>query len=116
MGVEVPRAAWRIWRQLLEAHPERPSTARVVWRSLRGKTEIRRFTIVSHHFMSRSEIETPIGKSRLEQCVFRVPLPDGTLMSMCEFNACGHRAKFYQGLSAESVSDFTYSRSSSGYS
>lgn len=114
MGVEVPRAAWRIWRQLLEAHPERPSTARVAWRCLRGDTKFRRFTVVSHHFMSRVEIETPLGESRLQQCVFRVPLPDGTLMSMCEFNACGHRDRFYQGVSAASVTNFTYKRSLPG--
>jgi len=114
MGLQVPGVAWRIWRRLLEAYPARPSTARVAWRCLRGETKIRRFTIVSHHFMSRAEIETPLGEARLQQCVFRVPLPDGKLMSMCEFNACRHRDRFYQGVSAASVTDFTYRRAPPG--
>jgi hypothetical protein len=98
MGFGVPRAAWRIWRGFSEAYSQQLSSPQFAWRWLLGKAEIRRFTIVSHHFMSRTEIATPVGQSRLEQCVLRVALPDGELMSMCEFNACGHRERFYQKL------------------
>jgi hypothetical protein len=56
---------------------------------------VNRFTVVNHHFMSRDEIQTPIGQERSEHCVFRIPV-NGRLMSMCEFNANGHRDEFYR--------------------
>ncbi len=44
--------------------------------------------------MSNDETKTSLGHERLDQCVFRVPV-NGSLMSMCEFNANGHRDEYY---------------------
>jgi hypothetical protein len=56
--------------------------------------------IVSHHFMSREEIETPLGQERLGRCVFHVPIGD-KLVSMCEVNALGVRDEYYERIVAE---------------
>jgi hypothetical protein len=53
--------------------------------------------LVSHHFMSREELETPLGRERLAHCVFQVPV-DGELVSMCEVNALGVRERYYAQL------------------
>ena len=52
------------------------------------------FLFVSHHFMSRAQLETPLGQERVKQCVFHVPV-NGELVSMCEVNALGIREQFY---------------------
>ena len=41
------------------------------------------------------KIQTSLGRDRLEQCVFRVPV-NGDVMSMCEFNANGYRDEQYR--------------------
>lgn len=56
----------------------------------------RYFCIVSHHFMSASEIETPLGQERLAACAFRVPV-GGRLEPMCAVNALGIRERYYAG-------------------
>ncbi len=52
------------------------------------------FCIVSHHFMSRDELETPRGQERLDACAFKVPV-NGRLEAMCSVNALGLRESFY---------------------
>lgn len=61
-----------------------------------GSLRPRYFCIVSHHFMSRDELSTPLGRERLETCAFRVPI-DGRLESMCAVNALGLRESFHRG-------------------
>lgn len=61
-----------------------------------GSWRPRYFCIVSHHFMSRDELSTPLGRERLDSCAFRVPI-DGRLESMCAVNALGLRESFYRG-------------------
>ena len=53
------------------------------------------FLFVVHNFMSAGELNTPLGKERLDACVFKLPV-DGKLVSMCEMNATDLRAKLDQ--------------------
>ena len=68
------------------------------WRAARelaaGRLRTHGFLFVSHHFMSRAQLETPIGQERVQQCVFTVPV-NGELVSMCEVNALGIRERYY---------------------
>lgn len=64
---------------------------------LTGRAHVHGLAIVSHHFMSRAQLDTPIGQERLEQCVFHVAI-DGEAHSMCEVNATGLRDAFYAQL------------------
>jgi hypothetical protein len=64
---------------------------------VRGRVQLQGLAIVSHHFMSREEIETPLGEERLRHCVFHVPI-NGELVSMCEVNAQGLRERLYAQL------------------
>ena len=75
---------------------------RLVWRWLRGQVHVHYLNIISHHFMSQAEIETPLGQERLDLCAFQVPIGD-TLMSMCEVNALGIRNRYYAEISTEHV-------------
>ncbi|MCU0627033.1 MAG: radical SAM protein, partial [Gemmatimonadaceae bacterium] len=61
---------------------------RGAWRLATGRATATPLVVVSHHFMSREELETPVGRERLAHCVFHVPV-DGELVSMCEVNALG---------------------------
>jgi len=72
---------------------------RLAWRLFRGHASAHHFQIVSHHFMSRDEIETPLGQQRLGMCVFKVPV-GGRLVSMCEVNALGVRDRYYDDILA----------------
>ena len=71
------------------------------WRGARrlaaGDVRVDPLTLVSHHFMSREELETPAGRERLDHCVFLVPV-DGEMVSMCEVNATGVRERYYAQL------------------
>ncbi len=73
------------------------------WRALRelqkGTLKAHGFLFVSHHFMSREQLETPIGQERVKHCVFQVPI-NGTLTSMCEVNALGIREAYYAEITA----------------
>jgi uncharacterized radical SAM superfamily Fe-S cluster-containing enzyme len=62
-----------------------------------GRARVTPLVLVSHHFMSRAELETPLGQERLAHCVFHVPV-DGELVSMCEVNALGVRERYYAQL------------------
>jgi len=53
---------------------------------------IRPWILVVHGFMNREELSTPLGRDRLEACVFRVPV-DGRMVSMCELNATDLRLR-----------------------
>ena len=64
---------------------------------LTGRLRIESLVIVSHHFMSSQELETPLGRERLSHCVFHVAI-DGELVSMCEANAAGRRDAYYDRL------------------
>jgi hypothetical protein len=77
--------------------PEKPWA--FVSKVVRGRAKLYHFQIVSHHFMSREEIETPLGRERLDLCVFRVPVGD-KLVSMCEVNALGVRDRYYEDIRA----------------
>lgn len=50
------------------------------------------FLFVIHNFMSPGELTTKEGQERLDACIFKVPV-DGKMISMCEMNATGIRAK-----------------------
>jgi len=67
-----------------------------------ARTRLRPLAIVSHHFMDRGELATPLGRERVDACVFRVPL-DGRMVSMCEVNALGLRERYYEGLGSKSA-------------
>ena len=66
---------------------------------LTGRLKLNGFMLASHHFMSREEIETPLGQERLSMCIFHVPV-NGELVSMCEANAMGVRDAYYEELRA----------------
>ena len=68
------------------------------WRLATRTAAIAPLALVSHHFMSRKEIETPLGRDRLKHCVFCVPV-NGEVISMCEVNARGIREEYYASLS-----------------
>jgi hypothetical protein len=50
-----------------------------------GRLRADSFCVVSHHFMDRETLAGRVGKERLANCVFRVPI-DGRMASMCEVN------------------------------
>lgn len=60
-----------------------------------GRARVGSFTVTSHHFMSRRELDTPTGRERLAACVFRVPVGD-ELVPMCTVNATGLRQRLYE--------------------
>ena len=68
-------------------------------RLLSGRAQAHHFNIVSHHFMSAADVESPLGRERLDLCVFRVPVGEH-LLSMCEVNALGVRDRFYDDIRA----------------
>jgi hypothetical protein len=61
-----------------------------------SRVRVGAFTLASHHFMSRDEIDTPVGRERLSACAFRVPV-GGRMISMCEVNAGDWRETVYAG-------------------
>jgi hypothetical protein len=73
------------------------SATRGLTRVLARSVDVRPLVLVSHHFMSRAQLETPTGRERLAHCVFLVPV-DGALVSMCEVNATGIREGYYAQL------------------
>ncbi|MBI1852244.1 MAG: radical SAM protein [Planctomycetes bacterium] len=83
----------RHWLRRLDAqHPFR-FAARV----LAGRVKLGGLMIMSHHFMSREQAESPLGQERIRLCVFKVPYGN-RLVSMCEANALGVREAHYQDL------------------
>lgn len=69
-----------------------PQLLRVARRAGIGRP--RYVCIVSHHFMSAPETQTPLGRERLSACAFRVPV-EGRLEPMCAVNALGLRERQY---------------------
>ncbi len=69
-----------------------------------GRAQINYLNIISHHFMSRDEIDTSHGQERLQACVFRVPL-NGEMVSMCSINAKGYRKDYYEQLKKNNPRD-----------
>jgi molybdenum cofactor biosynthesis enzyme MoaA len=53
---------------------------------------VRPWALVVHSFMNREELSTPLGRERLDACVFRVSV-DGRMVSMCELNATDLRLR-----------------------
>jgi hypothetical protein len=74
----------------------------LAWDLARGRVRLDGFSIVSHHFMSRAEISSPVGEERLAACAFKLPV-DGRMVSMCEVNAGGVREAFYAGQRTEAL-------------
>ena len=79
---------------------------------IRDWPRINPFLFVVHNFMSPAEINSPLGKERLDACVFKLPV-DGKLVSMCEMNATDLRAKLDQRqIKAQSSSSDCHSTTS----
>jgi 7,8-dihydro-6-hydroxymethylpterin dimethyltransferase len=114
IAVRSPRLAIELPRLLVHWVDRfaRGDRARFVARWLRGDVRVSYLNVVSHHFMSASELETPLGRERLDLCAFQVPLGD-RLMSMCEVNARGVRDRYYAALAARTEPDAAQVRSSS---
>ena len=91
---DVPRYLAHLARRI---DPDRPLG--FICRLLAGRATVHNLVIASHHFMSRQEIETALGRERLTCCVFHVPVGD-TLVPMCEVNALGVRERHYADLAA----------------
>jgi hypothetical protein len=85
------------WHQAAKMDPGHPG--RMARRLLTGKARAVHFNIVSHHFMSRDQVDTAEGRERMDLCVFRVPIGDN-LVSMCEVNATGMRDAYYEDIRA----------------
>jgi len=79
------------------------SAGRLICAWLLGRIRIHYVNIVSHHFMSRTEIETSLGQERIDACVFKVPI-NGSLVSMCEVNAMGIRERYYESIQLNRLS------------
>jgi molybdenum cofactor biosynthesis enzyme MoaA len=60
---------------------------------------VRPWVLVVHGFMNPEELSTPLGRERLEACVFRVPV-GGRMVSMCELNATELRLQLNREQSA----------------
>jgi len=58
------------------------------------KLRLRPLALIVHAFMSRDELETPLGMERLEACSFKVPI-NGEMVSMCKVNATDLRTSTY---------------------
>jgi len=56
------------------------------------KLQVHPFSVVVHHFMDKSMLDTDEGRERLDSCVFRVPV-DGEMVPMCTFNGAEMRAE-----------------------
>lgn len=97
-GFVLRRLPGYFWHWLDRLNPEAPLTA--LRELLSGRLRVQPLVIVSHHFMSKDEIESDEGQARLAHCVFHVPV-NGELVSMCEVNALGIRDEYYAQLVAE---------------
>lgn len=87
----VPYATW--WLRRIDG----ASAFRGLRRLVTGRTKMHGLMFCSHHFMSREEIETPVGKERLDLCIFHTAVGD-RIVSMCEANALGVRDQYYEDL------------------
>ncbi len=90
-----------LWHWLRRIDPKSPS--RAIRDIVAGRLTTHGFVFVSHHFMSRTQLETPLGQERVKHCVFQVPI-NGTLTSMCEVNALGIREAYYAQITSRPAS------------
>nr|MDJ0790090.1 hypothetical protein [Myxococcota bacterium] len=74
---------------------------RFALRWIRGRERVAYLNLVSHHFMSADELDTPKGRERLDACAFQASI-DGELVPMCAVNARGIRDELYASLRGES--------------
>lgn len=75
--------AYAVYRASAESRALRSMLAAL----LRGRRlRLRPQMVVVHKFMGADEIDTDLGRERLQACVFRVPV-DGQMVSMCQVNA-----------------------------
>lgn len=74
-----------------------PAFVRLLRRA--GSFRANYFCIVSHHFMSATEMKTAQGEERLAACAFRVPI-SGRLVPMCAVNALNLREAYYRQISS----------------
>ena len=86
--------AWRRLRCLSAGKPWR-----FIADILRRRTTVRYLNIVTHHFMSRDELDSPLGQERASMCAFRVPI-GAEMRSMCEVNATGIRERYYDSIAS----------------
>lgn len=82
----LPYGLYRLWGERAWWGPllARPWTLATV--------RIRPLMLVVHKFMSPNDLNTELGRERLEACVFKVPV-DGRMVSMCEVNATSLRRR-----------------------
>ncbi|MGB5660494.1 MAG: hypothetical protein WBO54_13520 [Thermoanaerobaculia bacterium] len=87
---------YRIWG-------DRKDLVRIILQAVRRRTmSVRPLALVVHKFMSSGELETPLGRERLQACTFRVPV-EGEMIPMCQLNATGLRSKLYPAASPRKV-------------
>jgi hypothetical protein len=84
-----------LWHWCKVLAPREP--ARLAARLLSGRSTLSPLVVISHHFMSRPEAESPLGRERLDLCVFHVPV-NGQLVPMCEVNTGDVRKRYYATL------------------
>ena len=65
------------------------------------RPSLRPLLLVVHKFMDEAELSTPLGRERLEACVFKLPV-DGRMVSMCELNASGLRRELNEAAGGRS--------------
>ena len=83
---------------LYRAWTERVTLASILRAAGTGqRLRLRSQLLVVHRFMSAAEIDTDMGRERLEACVFRVPV-DGEMVSMCSVNAGDIRRRLNERL------------------
>ncbi len=82
-----------LYAQIKHLYPEQRIMRLRQW--CRGDIKTRPFSVVVHQFMSREEVDSPLGQERLAHCTFKVPDGD-RLISMCEMNTLGHRERIYR--------------------
>ncbi|MDQ6830135.1 MAG: hypothetical protein M3081_14860 [Gemmatimonadota bacterium] len=84
----------RVYGRSLLRRAANNDSFRFAWRLARRRASVHSLMLVSHHFMSREECETPLGRERLDSCVFHVPVGDD-LVPMCTVNTSGVRDTLY---------------------
>lgn len=71
---------------LYRAFGERKWLPRFIKAVLTGQDwQINPTAIIVHNFMSKDELDTPVGRARLDACAFRLPV-NGEMVPMCKMN------------------------------
>jgi len=97
LSVGVLRYAWIKLGRIAVGSGSAGGRLRTAFGLVTGRIKLHRMTVGTHHFMSRDEVESPEGKERIEQCIFKVPDGD-EMVSMCTFNTQGGRERLYARL------------------